>query len=102
MLLLVGSPLGNAEVWAWSESGGWASDVTDTNGNYELNVAPGRWEIGFNPPVPADGSESPYLMEPPKSIKVGEGSKTLISLSAKQRLMLKVWFTVQLVHQSQI
>ena len=73
----VGSPLGNAEVWAWSESGGWASDVTDTNGNYELNVAPGRWEIGFNPPVPADGSESPYLLEPPKRVKVVEGSKTL-------------------------
>ncbi len=72
-----GSPLGNAEVWAWSESGGWTSDVTDPNGAYELKVAPGRWEVGFNPPIPADGSESPYLMEPPKRIKVGDGAKTL-------------------------
>ena len=71
------NPIGNAEVWAWSESGGWTSDVTDTNGNYELKVAPGRWEVGFNPPIPADGSESPYLLEPPKRVKVGEGSKTL-------------------------
>ena len=72
-----GSTLGNAEVWAWSESGGWTSDVTGPNGTYELKVAPGRWEIGFNPPVPADGSESPYLLEPPKRVKVGEGAKTL-------------------------
>jgi len=74
---LTGSPLGNAEVWAWSESGGWTSDITDTNGNYELKVAPGRWEVGFNPPMPADGSESPYLLEPPKRVKVGEGDKSL-------------------------
>ena len=72
-----GSPLGNAEVWAWSETGGWTSDVTDTSGAFELKVAPGRWEVGFNPPVPADGSESPYLLEPPKRIKVGDGVKTL-------------------------
>ena len=72
-----GSPLGNAEVWAWSETGGWTSDVTDTSGAFELKVAPGRWEVGFNPPIPADGSESPYLLEPPKRIKVGEGAKTL-------------------------
>ena len=72
-----GSTLGNAEVWAWSESGGWTSDVTGPNGTYELKVSPGRWEIGFNPPVPADGSESPYLLEPPKRVKVGEGTKTL-------------------------
>ena len=72
-----GSPLGNAEVWAWSETGGWTSDVTDTTGAFELRVAPGRWEVGFNPPIPADGSESPYLLEPPQRIKVGEGFKTL-------------------------
>ena len=72
-----GSPLGNAEVWAWSETGGWTSDVTDTTGAFELKVAPGRWEVGFNPPIPADGSESPYLLEPPKRIKVGDGVKTL-------------------------
>jgi len=72
-----GSPLGNAEVWAWSETGGWTSDVTDISGAFELKVAPGRWEVGFNPPIPADGSESPYLLEPPKRIKVGDGVKTL-------------------------
>ena len=49
--------------------GGWAEDVTDSDGSYTLNVSPGTWEIGFNPPMPKDGSASPYLPAPPKRIK---------------------------------
>ena len=72
-----GTPLGNADVWAWSMEGGWAEDVTDSDGSYSLNVSPGTWEIGFNPPMPKDGSASPYLPAPPKRIKIGDSDKTL-------------------------
>ena len=72
-----GSAVGNADVWAWSMEGGWAEDVTDSNGSYSLNVSPGTWEIGFNPPMPRDGSASPYLPAPPKRIKIGDSDKTL-------------------------
>ncbi|MDG0965450.1 MAG: carboxypeptidase-like regulatory domain-containing protein [Opitutales bacterium] len=64
--------LPNVEVWAWSEEGGWVSDTTNTNGEYSLSVSPGRWEIGYDLPMAADGSEPPYLSQPPKRIKVNQ------------------------------
>ena len=63
--------LANVEVWAWSEEGGWVSDTTNTSGEYSLSVSPGRWEIGYDLPVAADGSLPPYKVAPPKRIKVG-------------------------------
>ena len=72
-----GTPLGNADVWAWSIEGGWAEDVTDSDGSYTLNVSPGTWEIGFNPPMPKDGSASPFIPAPPKRIKIGDSDKAL-------------------------
>jgi hypothetical protein len=64
--------LPNVEVWAWSDEGGWVSDTTNTNGEYSLSVSPGRWEIGYDLPMAADGSEPPYLAQPPKRIKVNQ------------------------------
>ncbi|MFL2929163.1 MAG: hypothetical protein ACJZ72_11350 [Opitutales bacterium] len=64
--------LPNVEVWAWSDVGGWVSDTTNTNGEYSLSVSPGRWEIGYDLPMAADGSEPPYLAQPPKRIKVNQ------------------------------
>ncbi|MFP6887666.1 MAG: hypothetical protein VB997_08890, partial [Opitutales bacterium] len=65
-----GKFLPNVEVWAWSEKGGWVSDVTNVNGAYSLSVSPGRWEVGFELPQAEDGSAPPYLHEPPKRVRV--------------------------------
>ena len=65
-----GNFLPNVEVWAWSEKGGWVSDVTNVNGAYSLAVSPGRWEVGFEIPEAEDGSAPPYLQEPPKRVRV--------------------------------
>ena len=39
--------ISGAEVQAWKidGTGGWASAVTDVNGEYELNVGSGKWEV---------------------------------------------------------
>ena len=63
-----GKLLPNVEVWAWSEEGGWVSDTTNVSGEYSLSVSPGRWEVGFELPMPEDGSESPYLPSPLKDL----------------------------------
>ncbi len=74
-----GKFLANIEVWAWSDEGGWVSDVTNTKGEYTLAVSPGRWEIGYDLPEPEDGSDLPYIIEPPKRlmIKPQETSKKM-------------------------
>ncbi len=74
-----GKALPNVEVWAWSEEGGWVSDTTNISGEYSLTVSPGRWEIGFELPMPEDGSEPPYLPSPPKRLRIksDDGAKTL-------------------------
>ncbi|MAV28581.1 MAG: hypothetical protein CMF43_02110, partial [Legionellales bacterium] len=73
-----GSSLPNVEVWAWSEEGGWASAFTNANGEYTLNVAPGRWEVGYEIPVADDGTEPPYLPEPPKRVKIKQSGESKI------------------------
>ena len=74
-----GKALPNVEVWAWSEQGGWVSDTTNISGEYILAVSPGRWEVGFELPIPEDGSESPYIPSPPKRLrfKDSDNSKVL-------------------------
>ena len=74
-----GTTLPNVEVWAWSDKGGWVSDTTNINGEYSLAVSAGRWEVGYDLPVINDGSEPPYLLSPPKRIKINDGdsNKTL-------------------------
>ena len=57
-----GSYLHNVEVWAWSEEGGWSSAFTNAKGEYTLNVAPGRWEVGYEIPVADDGSDFNFLI----------------------------------------
>ena len=80
-----GKALPNVEVWAWSNEGGWVSDFTNVSGEYTLTVSPGKWEIGYDLPIPADGSEPPYLPEPPKRVqlKPNDISKS-INFSAKE------------------
>ena len=74
-----GTALPNVEVWAWSEEGGWASAFTNAKGQYTLSVSPGRWEVGYEIPVAEDGTEPPYLPEPPKRVRIRQSgeSKTL-------------------------
>ena len=67
-----GKALPNVEVWAWSNQGGWVSDFTNVSGEYTLAVSPGKWEIGYDLPMPADGSEPPYLPEPPKKYSLSK------------------------------
>ena len=56
-------PLRNIHVWAWSEQGGWAEDTTNLDGNYSFTVSPGLvGRVGFDLPVPQDGSVSPYFL----------------------------------------
>ena len=71
-----GNPLIGVEVWAWSEEGGWASDFTNTKGAYTLDVAPGRWEVGYEIPMATDGSEPPYLSMPPKKVRIKGNNQT--------------------------
>ena len=71
-----GTTLPNVEVWAWSDKGGWVSDTTNINGEYSLAVSAGRWEVGYDLPVINDGSEPPYLLSPPKRIKINDGDST--------------------------
>ena len=73
-----GSYLPNVEVWAWSEEGGWSSAFTNAKGEYTLNVAPGRWEVGYEIPVADDGSEPPYLPEPPKRVRIKQSGESKV------------------------
>ena len=68
--------LPNVQVWAWSDQGGWVSDTTNINGEYSLAVSAGRWEVGYDLPIIEDGSEPPYLMSPPKRLKIKEDEST--------------------------
>jgi len=80
-----GKALPNVEVWAWSNQGGWVSDFTNVNGEYTLAVSPGKWEIGYDLPMPADGSEPPYLPEPPKRVQLKQNdSSKSINFTAKE------------------
>ena len=71
-----GKVLPNVHVWAWSENGGWVSDTTNISGEYSLSVSSGRWEIGFDLPMPEDGSDSPYLQTSPKRLRVKESESS--------------------------
>jgi protocatechuate 3,4-dioxygenase beta subunit len=71
-----GKVLPNVHVWAWSENGGWVSDTTNINGEYSLGVSSGRWEIGYDLPLPEDGSDSPYLPTSPKRLRVKESDSS--------------------------
>ena len=73
-----GTSLPNVEVWAWSEEGGWASAFTNAEGNYTLNVAPGLWEVGYEIPVAEDGTEPPYLPEPPKRVRIKQSGESKV------------------------
>ena len=80
-----GKALPNVEVWAWSNQGGWVSDFTNVSGEYTLAVSPGKWEIGYDLPMPADGSEPPYLPEPPKRVQLKQNdSSKSINFTAKE------------------
>lgn len=78
-----GTALANVEVYAWSEKGGWASDVTNVNGAYSISVGPGLWEVGYEIPQ-TEGRESPYLPNPPKRVKVKEGQTKTVGFTARK------------------
>jgi hypothetical protein len=79
-----GKALPNVEVWAWSEKGGWVSDVTNVNGAYNLTVSPGQWEVGFELLPAEDGSVPPYLPAPPKRVKLTNDQSASINFTAKE------------------
>ncbi len=79
-----GKALPNVEVWAWSEKGGWVSDVTNVNGTYALTVSPGQWEVGFELLPAEDGSAPPYLPAPPKRVKLRNDQTSSINFTAKE------------------
>ena len=80
-----GKLLPNVEVWAWSDQGGWVSDFTNVDGEYSLSVSPGKWEVGYDLPMPADGSEPPYIPQPPKRVKMKASDTTKsINFTAKE------------------
>jgi len=79
-----GTALPNIEVWAWSEKGGWVSDVTNLKGAYNLTVSPGQWEVGFELLPTEDGSTPPYLPAPPKRVKITNNQTASINFTAKE------------------
>ncbi|MFP6894915.1 MAG: hypothetical protein VCA18_14260, partial [Opitutales bacterium] len=79
-----GKALPNVEVWAWSEKGGWLSDVTNVNGAYSLSVSPGQWKVGFEFLPAEDGSAPPYLPAPPKRVKLTNYQSASINFTAKE------------------
>jgi protocatechuate 3,4-dioxygenase beta subunit len=69
-----GTPLPNFFVSAWDRNGNFAWDITNANGEYELAVKPGRWEVMYDLPIPeSDDQVIPYLPQQPKKVKVNDG-----------------------------
>ena len=66
--------LPNVEVWAWSEKGGWGSDVTNVNGAYSLvGIAWPAGKLVSSCCLPKMAAPHPYLPAPPsKKVRVAE------------------------------
>ncbi|MCS5658820.1 MAG: hypothetical protein NZ842_00280, partial [Dehalococcoidia bacterium] len=68
--------LPQVEVFAWSRNGGWADTQTDRDGNYEMYVIKGKWEVVAEP-----GWNSSYAPQPPKRTKVAKGQDAVVDFS---------------------
>ncbi|MBT7852487.1 MAG: hypothetical protein HN675_04145, partial [Opitutae bacterium] len=80
-----GSALPNFFVAAWNaKTGDFIDDTTNASGEYELNVDGGAWEVIFEPKATEGNTESPYLLQEPRRVKVaGDETKSLDFTVAK-------------------
>ena len=53
--------------------------------NIPFRIPYGKWEVGYDLPMPADGSEPPYIPQPPKRVKMKASDTTKsINFTAKE------------------
>lgn len=54
---------------AWQPEGGWATTLSDSDGNYSMAVLPGLWEVG----IERDPTAPFISLQPPQLVEVAEG-----------------------------
>jgi protocatechuate 3,4-dioxygenase beta subunit len=63
-----GEPVSGVYIHAWRQENGWADTTTDDNGNYQLSVTSGNWEVAAEPPY-----NSSYVSgQPPQRVIVND------------------------------